>query len=74
MSGSDSTPVHYGRDELDQIREMMAMSIPVVCPKCGGKLEAGGVFDARDSQADVWALTCQPCFRMAILRDITEGP
>ena len=74
MSGSDSTPVSYDRDELDQIREMMVKHLPVCCPNCGSELESGGVFDARDSQQDVWALTCRPCNRMAILRDITRDP
>ena len=72
MSQCRHTPVSFSRDELDQIGEMMAKHLPVVCPKCGGKLESGGVFDARDSQEDVWALTCKPCNRMAILRDVTE--
>ena len=72
MPRSDGTPVSYTRDELDQIRDMLAKHTPRRCPICGGELESGGVFDARDSQEDVWALTCQPCNRMAILRDVTE--
>lgn len=72
MSGSDSTPVSYSRDELDRIRDMLAKSTLVRCPICGGELESGGVFDARDSQQDVWALVCGPCNRMAILRDVAE--
>ena len=72
MSRSEDTPVSYSRDELDQIRDMLAKHIPARCPNCGGELESGGVFDARDSQKDVWALTCRPCNRMAILRDVTE--
>ena len=72
MSGPKSTPVSYSRDELDQIHDMLAKHTPVPCPKCRGELESGGVFDARGSQEDVWALTCGPCNRMAILRDVTE--
>ncbi len=72
MSRSASTPMSYSRDELDHIRDMLAKHTPLRCPICGGELESGGVFDARDSQEDVWALTCTPCNRMAILRDVTE--
>jgi hypothetical protein len=72
MSRSASTPMSYTRDELDQIRDMLAKHTPRRCPKCGGELESGGVFDARNSQEDVWALTCTPCNRMAILREVTE--
>jgi hypothetical protein len=71
MSEPDSTPASYNRDELDQIHDMLAKHTPRRCPICGGELESGGVFDARDSQEDVWVLTRTPCNRMAILRDVT---
>ena len=72
MVEPDSTPVSYAREELGKIRVMLAQHAPVRCPSCGGELESGGVFDARDSKEDVWALVCRPCNRMAILRDVTE--
>ena len=72
MSGFEKTPVSYSREELKQIREMLANELSVRCPNCGAELQSGGVYDARDSQQDVWALVCDPCNRMAILRDVTE--
>jgi len=53
MSRSDGTPVSYTRDELDQIRDMLAKHTLVRCPNCGSELESGGVFDERGSQDDV---------------------
>ncbi len=72
MSGFEKTPVSYSREDVQRIREMLANNLPVRCPSCGGELEPGGVYDARDSQQDVWALVCDPCNRMAILRAVTE--
>jgi len=71
MSDYGKTPVSYTREELRQIRDMLSNKLPIRCPECGGELESGGVYDARDSQQDVWALVCSPCNRMAILRDVT---
>ncbi len=71
MSRTDRTPVSFSRDELKQIRSMLAKKTEVKCPNCGNVLESGGVFDTRDSHEDVWALVCTPCNRMAILRDVT---
>jgi hypothetical protein len=39
MSRSDGTPVSYARDELDQIRDVMAKGHPLVCPRCRVKLQ-----------------------------------
>ena len=71
MSRPDSTPVSFSRDELDQIRDMMARDLPVVCPICRGTLQVRGVGAGGGSQENVWAWNCEPCNRTAILRDIT---
>jgi hypothetical protein len=74
MSRSENTPVSFSRAELDRIRDMMAQGVSVVCPICGGTLEVGGVVAGGGSVESVWAWTCEPCSRTAILRDITKNP
>ncbi len=71
MSRSEYTPVSFARDELDQIRDMMARGVSVVCPICGSTLDVGGVVAGGGSVESVWAWNCEPCKRTAILRDIT---
>ena len=72
MTESRKTPGEYQREELDQIREMMEAELPVVCPKCGDKLKCDGVVAGGGSQDELWALTCVPCCRRAILRDVAD--
>ena len=72
MPERSNTPVSFNRDELHQIREMLSKHAPMLCPKCGGGMESGGVYDERGSKEDVWALTCETCNRMAILRDVVS--
>ena len=74
MSDTRNTPLNYDRDELDQIRNMMARGAPVVCPICGGVLDVGGVVAGGGSVESVWAWSCEACNRTAILRDITKEP
>jgi hypothetical protein len=74
LSDARYTPVSYDRDELDQIRDMMARGDSVVCPICGGTLEVGGVVAGGGSMESVWAWNCEACKRTAILRDITKNP
>ena len=71
MSDTRNTPMNYDRDEIDQIRDMMAKGHPLVCPKCGDKLQHEGVVAGGGSQENVWALNCGQCNRTAILRDVT---
>ena len=71
MSDARYTPVSYDRDELDRIRDMMARGDTVICPICDGELDVEGVVAGGGSQESVWAWTCGPCKRTAILRDIT---
>ena len=70
MAGRESTPVSFTREELNQIREMLDKHAKMQCPICGGHMESGGIYDERGSKEDVWALTCETCNRMAILRDV----
>ena len=72
MSGPDSTPVSFSRDEIDQLRDMMAKNLPIVCPICRGTMQYGEVVAGGGSQENVFAWTCESCNRTAILRDVTE--
>ena len=72
MSDQRSTPVSFGSDELDQIRDMMAKKLPYVCPICGSDLDCAGFVAGDGSQQNALALRCMACNRVAMLRDVGE--
>lgn len=72
MSRSENTPVSFSRDELNRIRDMMAVGVSIVCPICRGPLQVEDVGAGGGSLEHVWAWNCEPCRRTAILRDITR--
>ena len=72
MSEPSDTPVTFSREEVRQIRDLMATPrARVACPLCGETLLLVGPLADVGSQGPLYEVTCRPCHRSAI---ITEAP